>query len=232
MEVLNKIRSTIKNWWIYLITGILFILAAIYVFSTPEASYLTLSIFFAIFIFIDGISSISFSITNRETLKGWGWQLAMGIISTLIGFSLFIHPSVSMAILPLYIGFWVMMKGSLIIGTSFDLKSHGVDNWGWMLFLGIVNLVMGVLMIVNPVFGASLILIFTAISLLTVGISMIAISFWLRRVKVKVKEIKEDSKEKLAELQQSIEKHINEHPKDIKAALIEIKKKLDEVAKD
>ncbi len=228
MEVLSQIRSTINNWWIYLITGVLFVLGAFYVFSTPEASYLTLSIFFAIFILIDGVSSISLSLSNKDKMKGWGWQLASGIIAVVIGFSLFIHPDLSMAILPLYIGFWVLMKGGLIIGTSFDLKSHGIGNWGWVFFLGIVNTIMGLMMIINPVFGASMILIFTAISLLTVGISMIAISLWLKKVKVKVKELKVNASNKLDELKKSVEDYITNHPDDVKAALTHIKGKLDE----
>jgi len=228
MNVIQELKSTINNWWIYLILGILFILGSFYVYTVPAESYLTLSIFFAAFILVDGIGSIALALSNRKTLEGWGWQLATGIISTLVGIGLLVHPSLSMAILPLYVGFWIVMKGSLIIGTSFDLKSHNIPNWGWVLFMGIVNTLLGMTMILNPIFGVSMIIIFTSISLLMIGITMIMVSFRLRKIKKKVSHIKEIAKDKLEDIKQSIENYIKDNPKDIQSALKQLKSKLDD----
>lgn len=232
MNNLNKIKSTINNWWIYLLLGILFLMGSFYVFSVPAKSYLTLSIFFAAFMLIDGIGAISLSLTNRERMEGWGRQLAGGIISATIGLVLFIHPNLSMNVLPLFVGFWVLMRGSLVIGSSFDLKSHGVKSWGWVLVMGIINAVLGLMMIANPIFGVSMVLIFTGISLMSLGISMIAVSLWLRKVKMKVTQLKEHDNEKLVELRESVENYINDNPDDIQRALKQIKGKIDEALKE
>ena len=231
MNNINKIKSTINNWWIYLLLGILFLMGSAYVFSVPEKSYLTLSIFFAAFMLIDGIGAISLSLSNRERMEGWGRQLAGGIISAIIGFVLFIHPNLSMSVLPLFVGFWVLMRGSLVIGSSFDLKSQGVRSWGWVLILGIINAVLGLMMIANPIFGVSMVLIFTAVSLLSLGISMITVSLWLKKVKNKVTILKEHDNEKLEELRKSVEQYIDDNPDDIQSALKQIKEKVDEALK-
>ncbi|MCK5705378.1 MAG: HdeD family acid-resistance protein [Cyclobacteriaceae bacterium] len=231
MNNLNKIKSTINNWWIYLLLGILFLMGSFYVFSVPAKSYLTLSIFFAAFMLIDGIGAISLSLSNREKMEGWGRQLAGGIISAIIGLVLFIHPNLSMNVLPLFVGFWVLMRGSLVIGSSFDLKSHGVKSWGWVLVMGIINAVLGLMMIANPIFGVSMVLIFTGVSLLSLGVSMIAVSLWLRKVKMKVTQLKEHDNEKLVELRESVENYINDNPDDIQRALKQIKEKVDEALK-
>ena len=228
MDAINKIKSTINNGCIYLILGVIFLMGSVYVFSVPAASYLTLSIFFAVFMLIDGIGGISLSMTNRERMEGWGWQLASGIISLLIGLALFIHPGLSMAVLPIFVGFWVLMKGSLVIGTSIDLKSQQLKNWGWILAMGILNAVLGMVMIVNPIFGASMVLIFTAISLLSLGMSMITVSLWLRKIKMKVSHLKENDNEKLEELKRSVENYINNNPDDIQSALKHIKEQVDD----
>ena len=228
MDVINKVKSTINNWWIYLILGILFLMGSVYVFSVPATSYLTLSIFFAVFILVDGIGGISLSMTNRERMEGWGWQLASGFISLLIGLALFIHPGLSMAVLPVFVGFWVLMKGSLVIGTSIDLKSQEVKNWRWILAMGILNAVLGMVMIVNPIFGASMVLIFTAISLMSLGMSMITVSLWLRKIKMKVSHLKENDNKKLEELKRSVENYINNNPDDIQSALKHIKEQVDD----
>ncbi len=39
------------------------------------------------------------------------------------------------------------------MGSSFDLKSHGVKSWGWVLVMGIVNAVLGLMMIANNLPG-------------------------------------------------------------------------------
>jgi uncharacterized membrane protein HdeD (DUF308 family) len=227
MSVLQEIKTSINNWWIYLVLGILLLLGSFYVFSVPEGSYITLSMFFAAFILVDGISTIALSISNRNTLEGWGWQLASGIISTLIGIGLFNHPGLTMTILPVFVGFWVVMKGSMIIGLSMDLKSYKAPNWGWVLILGILNTLLGMLMIFNPVFGASMILIFTAISMFTMGFTMIIVSFRLRRFKKKIEIIKNTSKDKLEEVKLSIENYIKEKPDDLQGVLKTLKEKLD-----
>lgn len=228
MTVLKEIKRTINNWWIYLLLGVLFIIGSFYVYSLPGESYITLSLFFAAFILVDGIGSIILAVSNSKNMEGWGWQLTGGIISALIGFGLFIHPGLSMAILPVFIGFWILMKGMLVTGTSFDLKSHGVKGWGWILVLGIINILLGLMMIINPVFGASMVLIFTAIALLTLGISMIAVSLRLRTIKRKVTKLKENSKEKLEELKTSLENYLKEESVDMQTTLTQIKEKLEE----
>ena len=232
MEALEKVKNVIKNWWILLIIGILLILSSIYIYSTPAASYLTLSVFFALVILFDGIGAIVFSLSNREELNNWGWRLAGGILSTLIGLGLFMHPNLSMAILPLYVGFWVLMNGTVIIGTAFDLKSLGIKKWGWTLFFGIMNLIFGLLMIFNPLFGASAIVIFTSLAFFMAGFSLIFVSLELRKIKKGVEHLKEMGEEKLKDIKSAVEDYIHENSADMKDTLLNIKEKIDKAISD
>ena len=43
-NVLETIRTDIKNWWWFLITGIIFIVAGIVIYLRPLEGYLSLSI--------------------------------------------------------------------------------------------------------------------------------------------------------------------------------------------
>lgn len=228
MNVLSEIKNTIKYWWIYLVIGALFILGAIYIFSSPEESYVSLSLFFAFMILFDGIGGIILSISNRKGMEGWGWQLASGIMSTVIGVGLLMHPALSLAILPLFVGFWVLLKGSFVIGVSFDLKKLGTDGWGWTLFLGVLTVLAGLSMVLNPVFGATMVLSFTAIAFLLVGISIIFISLKLRKIKVGIEKIKSTSKDKIVDIKNSIEKAINDDNADLKSIIQELKGKVDD----
>ncbi|TYB79503.1 HdeD family acid-resistance protein [Bizionia myxarmorum] len=181
--ILSSAQSAVKNWWVSLLLGILYIIAGVWVFQTPLASYVSLSIIFSIFIFVSGISQIVFSISNKSDIQNWGWYLAGGILDLIIGILLISHPLMTMAILPLYVGFWLLFQGFMAIGLSFQFKSADIPNWGWLLFLGILTLVFAFLLLANPVFAGLSIVYMTAMAFVTAGIFRIFLAFGLKKMK-------------------------------------------------
>ena len=74
---LNPSEGTAKYWYLPLITGILFILIAIWVFGTPLASYITLVILFSVTFLLTGIIEIAYALFNRKNIYNWvcHWQV-------------------------------------------------------------------------------------------------------------------------------------------------------------
>jgi uncharacterized membrane protein HdeD (DUF308 family) len=200
--IVQKAVGSIKYWWLYLVIGIVLALGSIYVFMTPLASFVSLAIVFSIMMLIDGIGTIVTSISNKDNIKGWGWHLAIGIIGTLIGIGLVSNPGITMAILPFYLGFWTLMKGSMLIGISFDMKSNDSDSWWMMLILGVLVAIVAMMMILNPFFGASVIVNLAGMTLLLTGIALIILSFKLHHIKEGIGNLKENIKDKLTGLKQ------------------------------
>lgn len=189
--LLKEVKRSVKNWWLFLIMGIFMIIGGIYVMFIPLESYITLSIFFAAMVFVNGIFDIAFSISNYKVLKGWGWHLAGGILETLMGIVLMIHPGLTMAILPLMLGFWLMFGAVSTISGAFDLKSYYVKGWGWVLVLGILLMIFSFMVIANPIFGSGTIVIMTSLAIVSYGISYVTIGIQLRKVKIAAGNIKE-----------------------------------------
>jgi uncharacterized membrane protein HdeD (DUF308 family) len=181
--VLSSAQSTVRNWWISLLIGILYIIAGVWVFQTPLASYVSLSIVFSVFIFVSGISQILFSITNKNDINNWGWYLAGGILDLIIGILLMSHPLMTMTILPFYVGFWLLFQGFMAIGLSFQFKAIDVPNWGWLLFLGFLTLMFAFLLLANPVFAGLSIIYMTAMAFVSAGIFRIFLAFGLKKIK-------------------------------------------------
>ena len=181
--VFSSAQSAVRNWWISLLIGVLYIIAGVWVFQTPLASYVSLSIVFSVFIFVSGISQIVFSISSRNEINNWGWYLAGGIIDLIIGLLLISHPMFTMAILPFYVGFWLLFQGFMAIGLSFQFKSIGVSSWGWLLFLGFLTLIFSFLLLANPVFAGLSIVYMTAMAFVSAGIFRIFLAFDLRKIK-------------------------------------------------
>ncbi|MBK6878242.1 MAG: DUF308 domain-containing protein [Ignavibacteria bacterium] len=201
--IVQRAAGSIKNWWLYLVIGILLVLGSIYVFMTPLASFVSLALVFSMLMLFDGIGTIITSISNRDSIKGWGWHLAIGIIGTFIGISLVSNPGITMVILPFYIGFWTLMKGSMLIGISFDMKSNNSGSWVMMLVLGLLVAIVAMMMILNPFFGASVIVNLAGMTLLMTGIALIILSFKLHDIKEGIGNLRENVKEKLSGLKQA-----------------------------
>jgi len=62
----NPLGYAVKNWWLSLLLGILYVLAGICVLFTPIASYIAISILFSISLIVGGIFEIVFAMNNKK----------------------------------------------------------------------------------------------------------------------------------------------------------------------
>ena len=69
----DEMEHAVKNWWLSLILGILYIIVALCLLFAPGSSYIALSVIFSISMLISGIIEIIFSISNRRSISSWGW---------------------------------------------------------------------------------------------------------------------------------------------------------------
>ncbi|SHM64574.1 Uncharacterized membrane protein HdeD, DUF308 family [Chitinophaga jiangningensis] len=188
-NLFNAIRSNVKYWWLYLVNGIIFLIAGFVVFSNPFSSYVLLSIFFAVTLFVSGFAEIIFAVSNRQHMYGWGWSLASGIIDLVVGLLLMIYPSVSMAVIPIFLGFWFLFRGISLIVFSIQLSMEKIPNWGWLLVGGIILIMLAVFILDNPALGVATILGIVAASFWMAGVLAIIFAFRLRHVKKEFKKL-------------------------------------------
>ncbi|WP_161890588.1 HdeD family acid-resistance protein [Pontibacter russatus] len=173
-------RST--YWYLPLLLGILFVALGVWVIFTPLESYIALAIIFAVTFLISGILEIMYAISNRHGIHNWGWSLAVGIVDLIIGVMLVTKPVISMAVLPIYVGFGILFRSVMAIGWAFELKRREVPNWGYLLALGVLGLFFAFIMILNPVFGSLTIVFYTALALISIGVFQISLSLRLKKL--------------------------------------------------
>lgn len=171
-----------KYWYLPLITGIIFVISGFYIFRTPLASYLTLSMIFAAIFFVTGIIEIVNAFSNRQ-YPNWGWSLAGGIVDLVLGIMLISSPALSASILPMYVGVTILFRSIMGIGTSLALKKIGGKSWGGIMIFSILGLLFAILMIANPVFGGLTIVYYTAISFIMIGVFQMILAFGLKKLK-------------------------------------------------
>ena len=183
-EVLGSTKDALKQWYLPLILGIVLIAIGIWVFLTPLASYVALSILFAVTFFITGILEIIYAVSNSKVQgSNWGWSLVGGIIDFLIGLLLIALPQTAMAFLAFYVGFAVLFRSGMAIGRSIDLKRMNAPDWGYLLCLGILGLLFSFVLIWNPLFAGLTIVFYTALAFIILGIFQVILAFRLKKLR-------------------------------------------------
>ena len=97
--IFDELQQEVKNWWISLILGILYVIVAISLMFSPLSGYAVLSILFSVSMLFSGLLEISFAVSNRRRVSSWGWYLAGGIIDMILGFYLIAYPMLSMEVI-------------------------------------------------------------------------------------------------------------------------------------
>lgn len=180
--VFDGIGQSVKNWWMSLILGVLYIGVAICLMFAPLGSYIALSIVFSISMLISGILEIFFAISNKKQVSSWGWYLAGGIIDLILGVYLVAYPMVSMEIIPFIIAFWLMFRGFSATGYSMDLKRYGTREWGWYMAFGILAILCSLLILWQPAVGALYAVYMISFTFLIIGLFRIMLSFELKNL--------------------------------------------------
>jgi len=190
-NLISKVSGTIKNWWVFLILGVLLLISAYWMFTTPIESFVGLASLFSALIFVSGLFSVFFAISNKDDIDNFGLYLAGGVLDVLIGFILLKYPGLTLVLFSMFIGFWLLFRGFNMISVSFKIKKIGDANWGWILFFGIMVVIFAMMSIVNPLIGASYLVFTLAFTLVLFGIANIALGLKLRKLKSNVQDLKE-----------------------------------------
>lgn len=210
LSLIKSLKKTIKHWYIPLLVGIFFIIVSVVSFAWPESSLLALSLLFALSFLFGGLSEIVFSLANREQLDNWGWSLAFGIVTLIVGILLLLNPALSITTLAFYIGFVVLFRSISTIGFAMDIKKYGSKNWGALLVLGIIGTIVAFILIWNPIFAGLSVVILIALSFLFAGLFNIFLSLQLRKLHKSSKKISAKLVEKYEDLMKEIREEWND----------------------
>lgn len=166
--------------WITLLKGVLLVVLGIWMLKMPRESFEGLAFLIGLITLIGGLAETVFSYYARKKQGEWGWNLSGGILDIIIGLFLMINPMAILALITIFISFWLILFSILIIRKSVTLKRLGREGWGWNLFFGIFLLVLGMVLIWHPQAVGVTLIFWLAFSFLTLGIFRIILAFQAR----------------------------------------------------
>ena len=192
MDLAKKASRAVKNWWLLLIAGILCVVAGILVFIFPLESYLTLSIIFGVLMLVVGAMKLAVASSSNNYFMMRGYVIVSGLVDVLLGLFLCLYPGVTLVLLPIMLGIWLMYNSFMIIAFGGDLGTFNQNGQGVMIVAGILLLLISIFVLVNPFeAGIAAVIIISGIGLLVFGGILIAISLMLKDIHTTLKEIQE-----------------------------------------
>ena len=144
-------------------------------------SYLGMSLVFGWLMLISGILEVVLSSANKHFITGRGWMMAGGIIEIILGIILIFNVGLSAATLPIFLGFWLMMRGFSAIGLGGDMSALEIAGSGWTIFTGVLLLLCSLWILFQPlVIGTTAVIVWVGITLLLAGITAFSLALQLR----------------------------------------------------
>ena len=179
----NRVGRAVQHWWLMMLAGILCFAAGIVVFVFPLQSYVALSILTGVIMLFVGAAQLIVATTSGNYLTLRGYMVVGGVVDLILGLILCVYPGVTMALLPVLLGIWMMYNAFMIIAFGGDLETFRIKGSGWATFGGILLLILSIIVLVNPFSaGIATVIILAGIGLLLLGLLLCCVAIILKDI--------------------------------------------------
>ncbi len=170
--------------WMLLVSGILMVLLGIVTIFTPAGGLVSLALLISMGMVIAGVAEVVAYFGEDKAVRS-GWMLALGILSALLGLWLLFSRgfAVLATIIPYVFAIWMVSSGIMRTVGAFSLKDARYPGWGWVLAMGILQVVAGFALMFTPVLTAAVTSIMITVTFISHGLGDIATFAALTKVK-------------------------------------------------
>lgn len=173
------LTSLIRNWWTFLLRGVLAILFGVLALIWPGQATLALVMLFGAYALVDGIFSVFAGIATSPFFGRWWAMVLEGVAGIVIGLLTFLWPGITALILLYFIAAWAILTGIFEIVAAIELQHAITGEWA-MILSGLLSVLFGILLFVFPGAGAVSVVWLIGIYAITIGISLMVLAFRLR----------------------------------------------------
>lgn len=159
-----------------MLRGVVAVLFGILAIAWPGITVLALALLFGVYTLLDGITSIVMGIgqgTDRVYL------ITLGVLGVVAGVIALVWPRITVVVLLVVIAVWAIFAGIMQIAAAIRLRKVIRNEW-FLALSGVVALVLGLLLIVQPAEGAIALVIAIATFAVVWGLTLVVLGFRLR----------------------------------------------------
>ena len=185
--------------WNLILLAVIFIALGIVLILWPGATMKTICYLLAAMLLAIGVVSLINCL--RKDISGiiYRYDLVVGLCAILGGILVIVKVDKLTDLIPAVLGFLVTMSGIMKMQNSVDMLRLGHGTWHVAFAMAIVNIVAGIVLLMNPFEAAQILIMCLGIALVYSGITdlyvTISISRRLSRLKTEIVVAEDDSEE-------------------------------------
>ncbi|TDW26051.1 uncharacterized membrane protein HdeD (DUF308 family) [Breznakia blatticola] len=174
-------RSKKSFFWLMLVLGIFCIIGSIAAITNPGVTLITLVVVIAAVAFVRGIEAIIlyFDIKSYGDFKPV-MMLVVGILEIVLGVLFLSDIASGVATLGVMVAFWLIFDSIFRLTNAGYYKNVMPGMYVLMIILNIISLVVGVMLLFEPLVSAMTIPVLLSVSFAVFGIQSIVIAFTSR----------------------------------------------------
>jgi uncharacterized membrane protein HdeD (DUF308 family) len=170
----DPVAQSAKNWWLFLILGLVSVIAGILAIVYPGLTLLALGIFAGVSLLMIGIIDIVEAIAGDPESRAL--SAIVGVLSLLAGLVCLRRPGESLLALVIVLGFWLIVAGIV----RFVRALSALEDRTLLVALAILDVILGILILSLPELSLVTLAVLFAISLLARGVFSVVTAFRLR----------------------------------------------------
>jgi uncharacterized membrane protein HdeD (DUF308 family) len=178
---MNLCDSRLFPWWLLLVWGILTVLIGVAFLLTPGMTTVLLITFMGAYWLVGGIFAIASLAVDKSNM---GWKIFLSVINILAGILILAYPVYStifvLSFFIIFIGFWACFVGGAHLYHAFTEKDAGNG------VLGIISLIFGILLLINPFIAAALLPFVAGAFAMIMGLCSIFVAFTAKKCQAPV----------------------------------------------
>jgi len=137
-----------EHWVLFLIEGILLVVLGILALLAPVIASLAATVFFGWILLFSGIIGLVTTFRARHA-PGFWWSLLSALLGIVAGILLLVWPRQGTLSLTAVLIAFLLIEGVLSIMYALEHRTGLSGRWGWMLASGILDVVLGVLLLLG-----------------------------------------------------------------------------------
>jgi len=146
-EVGSQIGGAIRRHWVlFLGEGIVLVILGVLALLAPAIASVAATVFFGWLLLVSGIVGLVTTLRARAA-PGFGWSLLSAVIGIVAGIALIGWPLLGTLSLTAVLIAFLFAEGAVTIMYALEHRTALSGRWGWMLASGIIDAVLGVLLL-------------------------------------------------------------------------------------
>jgi uncharacterized membrane protein HdeD (DUF308 family) len=174
-----------RNWWIFLVRGLVAIAFGLVGFFYPAATLVAFVLVYGVFALLDGVFAVVAAVRGKEGMGPRWWLALVGVLGIVAGLVTFAWPGITALVMLAVIGVWALIYGIFEIVGAIRLRKEIENEW-LLLLHGALAVLFGLMVLVRPGAGALALIWLIAAFALASGALLVIFAFALKRHAAKV----------------------------------------------